>query len=70
MEKAEALSVEIQNMKNQLYELEKSIVEKTIELECTCPHKKKHKEYDDDFQNPYCYYKCLTCDKEFRIKYK
>jgi len=70
MEKAEALSTEIQNMKNHIYELEKSIIQKTIELEITCPHTKKQKEYDDDYHKPNWYYKCLTCDKEFVIKYK
>ena len=67
MEQAEALSTEIQNMKNHIYEVEKSIIKKTLELERTCPHKKKHKEYDDDFDKPHWYYKCLTCDKEFNV---
>jgi hypothetical protein len=70
MEKAEALSDEIQNMKNYIYELEKSIVEKIIELKHTCPHEKKRRQYDDDYYKPHWYYKCITCDKEFHIKYK
>jgi hypothetical protein len=69
MEKAEALSNEIQSMKNQIYELEKGIIKKTTELESDCPHKKKCREYDDDYHNPHWYDKCLTCGGEFKIKY-
>jgi hypothetical protein len=70
MEKAEALSTEIQNMKTHINELKKIIVQKTIELESTCPHEKTSKEYDDDFHTPHFYNKCLTCGEEFSIKYK
>lgn len=69
MEHAEALSIEIQNMKTQIWELERNIINKTIELENTCLHTKKNKEYDDDFHKPHWYYKCITCDKEFHDKY-
>jgi transcription initiation factor IIE alpha subunit len=64
MEKAEALSTEIQTMKHQVYILKQLISKKTIELHNTCPHTNVREEFDDDFHKPHRYYVCLTCNKQ------
>jgi hypothetical protein len=68
MENAEALSNEIKYMKNKIYELEKRIKIKTVELENACPHIRLCKIYDDDYHTPHFYNKCLTCGEELQIK--
>ena len=67
MEKAEILSSKIEKMKNELYNLERRIKEKSEELIIICPHEKTREEYDDDFHKPHFYRLCLTCGEEFKI---
>ena len=66
MEKAEILSSEIEKMKYEIYNLERTIKEKTEELIIICPHEKTREEYDDDFHKPHFYRLCLTCGEEFK----
>ena len=67
-EKAETLANEISKMKNKIYMLEKSIIQKKKELICICPHKKIHEEWDDDFYKPRRYMLCLICGEEINTK--
>lgn len=67
MEKAEILSSEIEKMKFEVYNLERTIKEKTEELLVICPHEKTREEYDNDFHNPHRYRLCVTCKAEFKI---
>ena len=67
MEKADELANEIKKMKNEVYNLEQIIKEKSEELIEICPHEKTREEYDDDFHKPNFYRLCLTCGEEVKI---